>query len=380
MDETQLDNLSNLFFRESIGTDDDKRRRIQNFLTQINYQGLQTYEELAKPENLQELVDSAERVLMRRVLPGSARDIEEIQDLIPLYNPENELKIELENFVARKPVGSQDAHLQDLSKEIDDMDFGEEAEANAASNSHSPSECYFAISIPEDFSRFRRCLEEIKNKYPKKGIERINNQQNELVPEYYFNQVESSDDFHDLIKDVLEQESCLIKLTYGFVIIVENRQSEQEDPIYSVISSKENKEFSIPITINLVNSTKENEQKLHDYLDSQIDKMLQVRIDNMTSSTRFIGITNFAIYVSRMRAVGGKEFPIPRKIMTSKNVVIYKAGKARFHQGNYPGVLPHHSKTGDLGTLSELVWPIIPLTTVLNNSIPLNSFVGSFWN
>jgi hypothetical protein len=121
------------------------------------------------------------------------------------------------------------------------------------------------------------------------------------------------DDFHKLINEVLARESGLIKLTYGFVMIVENNASAASTGLdqpcgasYSVVSSKENKKYSTPITVNLVNQLDQNIPKLTQYLDSQIDLMINYRLDNMTSSSRFIAITNFAIYVSRMTAVGGK--------------------------------------------------------------------------
>jgi hypothetical protein len=44
----------------------------------------------------------------------------------------------------------------------------------------------------------------------------------------------------------------------------------------------------------------------------------------MTSSTRHITIVNFAIYVSRLSAVGGKMYPIPEKVGKSRNIIIYK--------------------------------------------------------
>jgi hypothetical protein len=54
-------------------------------------------------------------------------------------------------------------------------------------------------------------------------------------------------------------------------------------------------------------------------------KMLETRIANTTSSTRSMGIANLAIYVSRMSAVGGKQFPIPEKVAKSQNIITYKS-------------------------------------------------------
>jgi hypothetical protein len=254
----------------------------EHFLRQIPYQGLQTYEELIKSETI-ELIDNlrAEYNQARAasteisesprpaLSPGEARPIQVIQDEIPLYDPEIELNKVLN---ANPPV-------------------------QAISNSAPAGSGYFQISYPDDINRFSICLQNVIRQYPKRGIPPPIRRPNEPVQEY------------------------------GFVMIVENTDADQSRAVsYSVVSSKGNKKYSIPITINLVNPHRaETEQKLHQYLDYQIDHMLSYRMDNITSSTRFIAITNFAIYVSRMAAVGGKEFPIPRKIMTSKNVVIYKA-------------------------------------------------------
>jgi hypothetical protein len=306
--------------------------RIQRLLARIDYQGPWTFEALNRFSVANQILASAQAsaaslasaasqasaasngigdspmpgafplpgpLPLPALSPEEARTIEEIQDEIPWYNLEIELNAELNTRPAPNAMGNV---------------------APAGSR-------YFQISVPDDINRFSICLQDVIRQYPTRGIPAPIHSPNEPVQEYYLNQVNSIRDFHGLIRTVLREESGIIKLTYAFVMIVENPDADGDRAAsYSLVSSKENKKYSIPSTINLLNPHRaETEQKLHQYLDHQIDHMLTYRMANMTSSARFIAITNFAIYVSRMAAVGGKEFPIPRKIMTSKNVAIYKA-------------------------------------------------------
>jgi hypothetical protein len=197
------------------------------------------------------------------------------------------------------------------------------AERPIMRNPADASSGYFQISPPSNPEAFETCLEEIQGKYDK-GISSQDTDPGEPAPVYYFNQIESLDEFHDLINHVLNNESGLIKITYGFVMISEHRISEDSYE-YVMTTSAENKKFSIPISINLLERKPEIITNLHEYLNTQISKSLEVGLANTTSSTRRIGITNFAIYVSRTSAVGGKQFPIPEKVAQSKNVITYKS-------------------------------------------------------
>jgi hypothetical protein len=107
-------------------------------------------------------------------------------------------------------------------------------------------------------------------------------------------------------------------------MISEHRISEDSYE-YVMTTSAENKKFSIPISINLLERKPGIITNLHEYLNTQISKSLEVGLANTAGSTRRIGITNFAIYVSRTSAIGGKQFPIPEKVAQSQNIITYKS-------------------------------------------------------
>jgi hypothetical protein len=68
-------------------------------------------------------------------------------------------------------------------------------------------------------------------------------------------------------------------------------------------------------------------------LNTQINKSLEVGSANASSSTRRIGITNFAIYVSRTSAVGGKQFPYLEITVDEPWLFREKVGDHYIHTG-----------------------------------------------
>jgi hypothetical protein len=287
------------------------RKDFNEFLRRCHYVGPRNYEHLMNPEVRDNIIRTATRLIMTDVLAEEIplaharvkrlkedhdrpRTLEQIQTDITLYNPEQELETVLEE---------EDVNVESVNVDV--------------------SNGYFPISPPSNPEAFETCLEEIRVKYDK-GISSQDTDSGEPAPVYYFNQIETLDEFHDLINHVLNVESGLIKITYGFVMISEQRISEDSYE-YVITSSKENKKFSVPISINLLERKPEIITNLHEYLNTQINKSLEVGLANTSSSTRRIGITNFAIYVSRTSAVGGKQFPIPEKVANSKNIITYKS-------------------------------------------------------
>jgi hypothetical protein len=120
---------------------------------------------------------------------------------------------------------------------------------------------YFLLSPPCDSEAFRICLSEVNAQYPRGIISRYT-EHTEPAPEYYFNQVQSMNDFHKLINHVVDSEDGIIKLTYGFVTIIENESNGNYE--YSTRTARETKKYSVPITLNLIahrQAQRHNEQR-----------------------------------------------------------------------------------------------------------------------
>jgi hypothetical protein len=121
---------------------------------------------------------------------------------------------------------------------------------------------YLPISPPSDLDAFNIRIREVNAKYPKVVMDRDRNP-TEPAPEYHFNQTETLLDFHALIDEVLENEMGSIKLTYGFVLIIENLITE-DTYTYTTMTSSDNEKYSVPISSNLMEKDRETIKNLHD--------------------------------------------------------------------------------------------------------------------
>jgi hypothetical protein len=142
----------------------DMRAAFQKYLAQMNYKGKRNFSHLMKPET-KELIMNANQ--------SAVRPIGTLQNIL-IYNPEEEL-----NEVLNEPDRTEE---------------------------------YFLLSPPCDSEAFNTCLREVNAQYPQ-GITSRYTEPTEPAPEYYFNQVQSLDDFHKLINHVVDSEYGIIKMT-----------------------------------------------------------------------------------------------------------------------------------------------------------------------